>query len=1480
MALYMHRTDRGPGPHHRPRKRAGTAAVRQTVLNSRFGHPPPRPTTTLTTRPLAYHRAMEPFTSTAILTAVLSQVDWKHLLQSLADEAAIGGAKGILRWLKPDAREKAARAAIQSFATEFAKEIEAATPLTAAIPGYSDQLSRLIEHAGPDIAAWMSPETKSVDLGPIERIWNSIGSDPLPEDFDWDHVAKSFARSIARYAKSDPDLRAALQVSLSEQQAELLGEIAKNTALAAPLDPGFDLTGYRTFIQGKCAVLQLSAMHTSTYDRRIHLWSVFVPQSARESVPVREIPREIKRHLREEGHIMAELDLEEAEQQAEAWQNSAANPILDILQRNRLVVILGDPGSGKTSLLKFLLLQWLNAESQGRPQQPLPLWIDLKDYAQSRPGFLEYLESGAACFCLNSTELDRRLTAGTAQLYVDGLDEVFDGPTRGAVVQEIIAFSARYPQASLVVTSRIIGYEPDPLRNAGFIHATLDDFDDSQIRAFLTRWHVAAEDDPKEHTRLTAQLQRALSESRAIRELAGNPLLLTMMVILNRTQDLPRDRVELYAQASRVLLHEWDASRFLPTDTFGRPEKEDLLRELAGIMQQAEGGLAGNLIDRPGLVSLFRDFLDSLGVSSPYGTAMELVKKLTERNFILCFAGANRFSFVHRTFLEFFCASWFVDQFHKRQCLTLDQLKSEVFGRHWRDESWHEVLRLIAGMVSESQAAELIRFLMQQDGRSHKMANLILAAGCLSEVRKRHAIRELDEELRVKFLASAVRYEPPHYCEDRELSSLAAPTRVKAVHLLAFVWHSEQTRSWLMAAATDDPDRVVRAAAIQELARGWKDHPETLPLLNRLIDSPDAWPVRDVAMQEFATGWRDEQETFPWLMRLAGSGGDTQALTAALHILARGWKDHPDTLPLVKAIACSSDDQSGQFAAMQVLARTWPEHPESRLIVAQLATTCQDVYLRSRSTLELGRNWPDHPETLNTLLRIARWDPRPTVRASAVQAFKSSWIRDPRLAAWLKGMLSTEAEEVQISAIRAVVRGCRSAPDTLPWLRECAATASASAVREAAYREIAWGWREDLETLSWFQQRAHADSESQVRSAAVQEIARARNGDDRVLPWLKSLAISSGDQDVQCQAVHELSRGWREDPGTLPLLKELTSSSDAAETVRRSALLEVARGWVEDSQTLSWLQSMARSDFDWQVRRAAIKELARNWLADQQILLLIIDVARTDENGFVRISAIQALDSGRNAHPEALPILNDLARNSTDPAVRREAVYVLGEICRGAPGVVSIITEIVRSDEDPNVRLSALYRAVRGKELAPDALSLLKERAELDPDGLVRVTALEIAGWFTPPSSDVKICRELIQENASLDVRISAIHVLSNAEEVDPETAVLLRQCARSDEDEGVRRAALNALANIRIDDPETPSLLKERALSDPADSVRGDAIEALATGWKTDPETLLILKQLASSDEGTYISMAARRQLVLNFKDDPDSINLLSSAL
>lgn len=141
---------------------------------------------------------------------------------------------------------------------------------------------------------------------------------------------------------------------------------------------------------------------------------------------------------------------------------------------------------------------------------------------------------------------------------------------------------------------------------------------------------------------------------------------------------------------------------------------------------------------------------------------------------------------MHRTFLEYFCAWYFVWQFKEKQALTIEDLKREVFAQHWRDPAWHEVLRLIAGTIDARFAGVLIDVLLEESGFSEEFANVFLAAECFGEVRNRH-------------LAAAA---------NRALDRLKSPIR--------------GSESWI----------AIKAA--RTIATHWKHHPDTLPLLKIL----------------------------------------------------------------------------------------------------------------------------------------------------------------------------------------------------------------------------------------------------------------------------------------------------------------------------------------------------------------------------------------------------------------------------------------------------------------------------------------------------------------------------------------------------------------------------------------------------------------------------------------------------------------------
>lgn len=179
------------------------------------------------------------------VTAILAVVDWKKVLQSLSEDSAKTGVRkgvhSLIGQLKPDEQERLAKQTIELFSERFMEELKDKSPLSAALFGYRDQLKQLIESTASDITGLLQPELKDVDLSSVERTWSFLGFDPLPLDFDWALVAKSYARDLRAIVRGNPNLREQLSVALLEQEAEDQRRSRELLDRLAGPDPGFAL---------------------------------------------------------------------------------------------------------------------------------------------------------------------------------------------------------------------------------------------------------------------------------------------------------------------------------------------------------------------------------------------------------------------------------------------------------------------------------------------------------------------------------------------------------------------------------------------------------------------------------------------------------------------------------------------------------------------------------------------------------------------------------------------------------------------------------------------------------------------------------------------------------------------------------------------------------------------------------------------------------------------------------------------------------------------------------------------------------------------------------------------------------------------------------------------------------------------------------------------------------------------------------------
>jgi len=159
------------------------------------------------------------------------------------------------------------------------------------------------------------------------------------------------------------------------------------------------------------------------------------------------------------------------------------------------LVVLGDPGAGKTTLVRWLVTAYLLKMKADPDLAKLPDVATLPD-KDWLPVLIRCREldetgfTGALDDILRQTLLKAQLTTqeadillavlreqlanGKALLLLDGLDEITNATMRARFCRQIENIAVAYPLAPIITTSRIVGYREMPFRlGRGFEHATV-----------------------------------------------------------------------------------------------------------------------------------------------------------------------------------------------------------------------------------------------------------------------------------------------------------------------------------------------------------------------------------------------------------------------------------------------------------------------------------------------------------------------------------------------------------------------------------------------------------------------------------------------------------------------------------------------------------------------------------------------------------------------------------------------------------------------------------------------------------------------------------------------------------------------------------------------------------------------------------------------------------------------------------------------
>lgn len=388
-------------------------------------------------------------------------------------------------------------------------------------------------------------------------------------------------------------------------------------------------------------------------------------------------------------------------QELDALLGKDSRPLGKIIERKEGVeaindlqrcVILGKPGAGKTTFLKYLTLQALDGNLK---QSGIPIFVGLKEWSDSGQSLIDFIvDIFDVCDFPNAHPfVVRLLTHGRALILLDGFDEV-SAQKIDKVVRDVRRLASKYSRNKFVLSCRLAAYSHF-LEN--FTEVEIADFSLRQIEGFVNNWFG------KRSAKANACL-KALNDNTQIRELASVPLLITLLCLaFDETMSFPANRAELYKEALDALLKKWDASRSIKRDEIYRHlslrRRESLFSRIAA--QTFEGNqyfIPQRDLERQ-ILNYIRN-LPEAGSETLEVDSENVLKSIEAQHGIILERAKGIFSFSHLTFQEYFTARYVVD--NEKGGTVHELVNRHLLTGSTDDARWREVFLLTANMLENA----------------------------------------------------------------------------------------------------------------------------------------------------------------------------------------------------------------------------------------------------------------------------------------------------------------------------------------------------------------------------------------------------------------------------------------------------------------------------------------------------------------------------------------------------------------------------------------------------------------------------------------------------------------------------------------------------------------------------------------------------------------------------------------------------------
>jgi len=254
-------------------------------------------------------------------------------------------------------------------------------------------------------------------------------------------------------------------------------------------------------------------------------------------------------------------------------------PVTGILRRRiRLVLILGEAGSGKSTSLRRLAYVLTEEGFASEEHYTIPILVRAVDVERRRGSLLVEIcgeetkrLTGSGKPSFSTIELMN----GRVVVLIDALDEVPDDAGRAAVLKSVVDFHKSYPECQVIITSREYAYVKDLKGLEGYTTYRLSPISYRQAEQMVDRLQKGRS--------LPAEASKEII--RRLQDVHGielNPLLVTVFAATSdySRRDIPANITELFKKYTEMMLGRWDATKGF-AQQYHAPLKDFILTKVA-----------------------------------------------------------------------------------------------------------------------------------------------------------------------------------------------------------------------------------------------------------------------------------------------------------------------------------------------------------------------------------------------------------------------------------------------------------------------------------------------------------------------------------------------------------------------------------------------------------------------------------------------------------------------------------------------------------------------------------------------------------------------------------------------------------------------------------------------------------------------------------------------------------------------------------